>query len=186
MIWTDREIKLALESKTLIISPRPTDEAFASTSVDLTLDPTISEFKESAIDRHFDPGRKGYPLEDVLSQETKRVIIADATPYLLPSGKLILGWTVEYLDLRPSPRLAARVEGKSSLGRFGLGVHITAPTIHAGFYGTIRLEIVNHGPLPIRLRPGMRICQLIFEQTLGTAEKGYAGRFAGQSSTSPT
>ena len=85
--------------------------------------------------------------------------------------------------LRESPRLAARVEGKSSLGRLGLGVHITAPTIHAGFNGRIRLEIINHGSLPIRLRAGMRICQLIFEQTLGTPEKGYSGRFVGQNTT---
>jgi len=71
-------------------------------------------------------------------------------------------------------RLAARVEGKSSLARFGLGVHITAPTIHSGFALPIRLEIMNHGYLPIRLREGMKICQLIFELTLGTPEKGFA------------
>jgi len=70
----------------------------------------------------------------------------------------------------------------SSLARLGLGVHVTAPTIHAGFDGHIRLEMVNHGKLPIRLRTGMRICQLIFEQTLGTPDKGYRGHFSGQSS----
>ncbi len=185
MILTDREIRLALDRKTLIIDPLPTDEAFASTSVDLTLDPTLSEFKNSPMDRHFDPGRENYPLEAVLGEETKHLIIDEAVPFLLSPHKLILGWTTEYVDLRPSPRLAARVEGKSSLGRLGLGVHITAPTIHAGFNGRIRLEIVNHGHLPIRLRSGMRICQLIFEQTLGTPEKGYRGRFAGQNTTSP-
>lgn len=84
------------------------------------------------------------------------------------------------MDLRNDTRIAARVEGKSSLARIGLAVHITAPTIHAGFDGQIRLEIVNHGPLPILLKPGMRICQLIFEQTLGTPDKVYGGQFAGQ------
>ena len=38
----------------------------------------------------------------------------------------------------------------------------------------------NHGPIPVRLRVGMRICQLILEQTLGTPVKSYKGRFAGQ------
>ena len=185
MILTDREIRLALIRKELVIDPEPGEKAFASTSVDLTLDPILSEFKKSSIDKHFDPGRKDYPLEAVLSEETRQLTIKETEPFLLEPGRLILGWTNEYVDLRKSPRLAARVEGKSSLGRLGLSIHITAPTIHAGFNGRIRLEIVNHGHLPIRLRSGMRICQLIFEQTLGTPEKGYEGRFAGQGTSSP-
>jgi len=95
--------------------------------------------------------------------------------------RLVLAWTREYVNLKFDARLAARVEGKSSLSRLGLAVHVTAPTIHSGFDGRIRLEIINHGPLPIRLRSGMRICQLIFEQTLGTPERGYRGQFSGQS-----
>ena len=77
-------------------------------------------------------------------------------------------------------RVAARVEGKSSLARLGLAVHVTAPTIHAGFEGQSQLEVINHGRLPIRLRAGMAICQLIFEQTLGFPEIGYGGQFSGQ------
>ena len=95
----------------------------------------------------------------------------------------MLAWTTEYINyinLVSHHRIAARVEGKSSLARLGLGVHITAPTIHAGFDGHIRLEMFNHGKIPIRLRAGMRICQLVFEQTLGTPEKGYQGQFSGQ------
>jgi dCTP deaminase len=88
----------------------------------------------------------------------------------------------EYVNLPMDSRLAARVEGKSSLARIGVGVHITAPTIHAGFEGQIRLEIMNHGHLPVTIKPGMRICQLIFEQTLGTPERGYKGKFSGQKS----
>jgi dCTP deaminase len=98
---------------------------------------------------------------------------------------LVLGWTREYVDLKTDARLAGRVEGKSSLARLGLGVHITAPTIHSGFKGRIRLEIINHGDVPIRLRSGMRICQLILETTLGTPERGYRGQFLGQSAISP-
>ncbi|HEY0439702.1 MAG TPA: dCTP deaminase, partial [Xanthobacteraceae bacterium] len=87
--------------------------------------------------------------------------------------KLVLAWTRERVELPVHSRLAARVEGKSSLARVGLGVHITAPTIHSGFAYRIRLEIVNHGRVPIRLRTGMKICQLIFELTLGTPQKGF-------------
>jgi len=105
-------------------------------------------------------------------------------------GKFYLGWTLERIQLPHRSRLAARVEGKSSLARLGLGVHVTAPTIHAGFGSTdidpdflgspIQLEIWNTGPLPVLLKPGLRICQLIFEHVDGTPEQGYTGQFATQ------
>jgi dCTP deaminase len=93
----------------------------------------------------------------------------------------VLGWTEETVELPTHARLAARVEGKSSLARLGIGIHVTAPTIHAGFKGPIQLEFCNHGNLRIKVIPGMPVCQLIFEQTLGTPEKGYKGQFFGQS-----
>lgn len=46
-------------------------------------------------------------------------------------------------------------------------VHFTAPTIHAGFKGTITLEIINLGPLSLVLTPELRICQLIVETVEG-------------------
>jgi dCTP deaminase len=98
----------------------------------------------------------------------------------------LLGWTLEKVQLPHRSRLAARVEGKSSLARLGVGVHVTAPTIHAGFGASadpqhlgnpLQLEIWNVGPLSVVLKTGMRICQLIFEVVDGTPEKGYAGQF---------
>jgi dCTP deaminase len=56
----------------------------------------------------------------------------------------------------------------------------SAPTIHAGFTGTIQLEMINHGPMHIKLRPGMAICQLILETTKGMPDKAYKGQFSGQ------
>ena len=95
----------------------------------------------------------------------------------------MLGWTHETVELPNASRIAARVEGKSSLARLAIGIYITAPTIHAGFKGPIQLEIWNHGPLRVKLMSGMRVCQLIFEQTLGTPEKGYSGQFFAQAKT---
>jgi dCTP deaminase len=103
-------------------------------------------------------------------------------------GMFLLGWTIEKIQLPHTSRIAARVEGKSSLARIGIGVHVTAPTIHAGFGyrpgdpsfpgNPIQLEIWNAGPLAVRLVKGLRICQLIFEEVHGTPSKGYDGRFA--------
>lgn len=182
MILTDREIKMALERGSLIIDPRPDERAFASTSVDLTLDQTFSVFRQSqtGVDISIDPAREGFNHDAAMEQITERQAIDLKEGYLLDPRKLILGWSAEYIDLRNDARLAARVEGKSSLARLGLSVHVTAPTIHAGFDGRIRLEIINHGLIPIKLRAGMRICQLIFELTMGTPDKGYSGKFSGQ------
>jgi len=99
---------------------------------------------------------------------------------VLYPGDFVLLWTREYIELPSESRIAARVEGKSSLARLGVGVHITAPTIHAGFSGPVQLEVFSVGRRPVRLRSGMKICQLIFEQTLGVAEKGYSGQFLNQ------
>jgi dCTP deaminase len=104
----------------------------------------------------------------------------DTRGFDIASKQFILAWTQEDIDLKNTSRIAARVEGKSSLARLGIGVHITAPTIHAGFRGKIQLEIYNHGPLPVKLVPGQRICQLILEQTLGVPHAGYQGQFLGQ------
>ncbi|OYX31488.1 MAG: dCTP deaminase [Caulobacterales bacterium 32-69-10] len=181
MILTDREIQIAIEQKLVVIEPPPRENAFSSTSVDLTLDPALSEFRDAAsgIERVVDPGAAGYDHEQTLGELTESVTIG-AEGYVFHPGKLILAWTQEYVSLLLQAKIAARVEGKSSLARLGVGVHVTAPTIHAGFKGRIRLEMINHGKVPIRLRSGMKICQLIFEQTLGTPQAGYSGQFSGQ------
>lgn len=63
--------------------------------------------------------------------------------------------------------MAARIEGKSSRARFGLLVHFTAPTIHAGWSGRITLEMMCLGQTPLKLYPGLLICQLIVEEVVG-------------------
>ncbi len=69
-------------------------------------------------------------------------------------------------DLREHTRLpsdvAMHVQGKSSLARLGIMVHLTAPHAHAGWEGLLTLEIYNLGPFNIELKPGMTIGQLTF------------------------
>lgn len=72
--------------------------------------------------------------------------------------QFILGVTREWVNLPYN--LVGRIEGKSSLGRLGLPVHLTAGYIDPGFVGAITLEIVNFFPRPWKLIPGMPICQL--------------------------
>jgi dCTP deaminase len=183
VILTDREIKIAIERKIILIRPAPEADAFSSTTVDLTLDEHLHEFlpgPTGGVRSVVDPMDAEFNPEETLKQVTKLQKIDQTNGYVLNKDHLVLGWTREYVELPTHARIAARVEGKSSRARFGLGVHITAPTIHAGFKGRIRLEMVNHGTYPMLLRTGMPICQLVFEQTLGTPEKGYQGIFLGQ------
>ena len=75
---------------------------------------------------------------------------------------------------------AARIEGKSSLARLGLSVHITAPTVLAAFRGRLYLEMYNVGPFILQLKPGMQIAQLIVERLGLPASQGYKEQCLGQ------
>jgi dCTP deaminase len=180
MILTDREIQKLLKSRLISIEPKPPLDAYDSTAVDLTLDPLIRVFRTIAPGLIIDPGAPGYKATELIRSATDPLTIPEQG-WDLPRGTLVLGWTKERVDLDFKGKVAGRVEGKSGLARIGLGVHVTAPTIHAGFPGTIQLELVNHGPLPIKLRPGMPICQLIIEMIKGTPSKAHKSQFHGQS-----
>jgi dCTP deaminase len=182
LILTDREIQAAIQNGHIIITPAPDQLAYSSTSLDLTLSKFLREWKKAAVkgvEETVCPASDGYKFSEFsTSYSDKKEMNEDG--YVLNPGIFVLGWTEEDVELPVMARLAARVEGKSSLARLGIGIHITAPTIHAGFKGPIQLEICNHGPLRVKLNAGMPVCQLIFEQTLGTPEKGYKGQFHGQ------
>ena len=175
MILTDREIQLALKKGQITVTPDPDLECFTSTSLDLRLGDRLNIFKkvgEASIETIIDP-TKNYNAERAIKQLTDEIVIEDSG-YVLHPGIFVLGRTKELVSLPEEARIAARVEGRSSLARLGLLIHFTAPTIHSGFNNSIRLEIINLGVVPIRLRRGMRICQLIFELTFGTPEKAFA------------
>ncbi len=192
MILSDRENKLALARDHIGITPRPPDSAFGSTSIDLTLHEELSVWspqqEETASPFVAYPARPGFDPVRLLHEHGTRLILP-AEGFLLKPGGLVLGWTEKRIRLPHTSRLAARVEGRSSLARLGVGIHVTAPTIHAGFGVTddpqypgtrIRLEIWNCGPLHVCLEKGMKVCQLILEEVHGTPAKGYAGTFAVQ------
>lgn len=184
MILCDTEIQAALINGQILIEPRPPQEHITTSAVDLTLGGL--EFKQwnlpvgAGIELTVDPSQPNFfssltpYLADVPRERDQAIIIKP--------GQLVLALTHERIELPEQSRLAARVEGRSSLARLGLGVHVTAPTIHSGFKGNITLEITNMGGFPIKLRPGMRICQLIFELVFGTPSAAMAGIFQDQQS----
>jgi dCTP deaminase len=101
----------------------------------------------------------------------------------LHPGEFVLGATYEQVTLPDD--VAARLEGKSSLGRLGLLTHSTAGFIDPGFSGHVTLELSNVATLPIKLWPGMKIGQLCFFQLSSPTEKPYgsaeySSRYQGQ------
>lgn len=149
------------------------------------MDPARPPFNTSAVDLRladeiFVPDQPQQPAQldltvpgiaQYLAQHGQRVMISRSQPYSLEPQKLVLARTHEEVDFSippaGTPVYSARVEGKSSLARCGILVHFTAPTIHAGFRGTITLEIINLGPQKLLLTPDMYVCQLIIEEVKG-------------------
>lgn len=176
MILSNARIHEALDNGSLVIDPQPlprrppADSArcpYQTSAVDLRLGSEIAYFREG-LALAIDLRRGGFA--DLFGPNSERRTITEEQPYALLPNRFVLAKTLERvgLPLRDGATcLAARVEGRSSYARCGLLVHFTAPTIHAGFRGTITLEIINLGPLPILLAPGMPICQLVLEEVAG-------------------
>jgi dCTP deaminase len=201
MILSDREIEAALDLDQIKIDPRPGKELWTSTAIDLTLDAVLLRWKEP--ERKPTGERPGphpvWPARDGFSVQEMTEDPAYAEKFKIPEeghplhpGEFVLGYTSQSVYLPKTSRIAARVEGKSSLARLGVGVHVTAPTIHAGFGFNkkkpeepglrVQLEIFNLGGFVVYLAAGMPICQLIIEEVREMPTKGYIGRFSEQES----
>lgn len=138
----------------LVISPFQ-ERSLQPASYDIHLGPWFITFDDESPDV-----RTVNPQSPTAS--TKRHTATVENPFVLEPGQFALASTVEWVELGAS--IAARLEGKSTLGRLGLLTHATAGFIDPGFKGTITLELYNIAPHALILRPGMAIGQLCFEQ----------------------
>jgi dCTP deaminase len=191
MILSNVEIQRALDKKRLVIDPEPLprmpgadglDCPYQTSAVDLRLGNEIAYFK-GKLPFNVNLARGGFAT--LFGPHSNRQTLTKEQPFVLEPGRFVLGKTLERIAL-PIPTgkarecLAARLEGKSSYARCGLLVHFTAPTIHAGFDGTITLELYNLGTIDICLTPGAPICQLIVEVVKGVPFRNDS-QFQGQS-----
>ena len=170
-----------MESGELLINPLPSigDHRIQPASIDLRLDAKIQKPKDR-------PNRdaltvdiaKLKDLNGYIRETSDQFDIEQRNGIELGPGDFILGKTMERVRL--SKRLSGRVEGRSSLARLGIGVHITAPKIHPGFENQITLEIFNLGKRQVKLSSGMTICTLLIERLGHPATEEYQGIFQGQ------
>lgn len=99
-------------------------------------------------------------------------IIIPPDGLLLETGKLYLGRTIEYTK---TDNLVPMLEGRSSIGRLGLFVHITAGFGDVGFCGYWTLEIFC--VQPIRIYPGVQICQIFYHTIEGEFERYRSNKY---------
>ena len=174
MLLSDRDIKAQIESGRIGLEPLEMG-LLQPSSMDVRLDKFFRLF-----DNH------KYPFIDPKEQQdelTRLVEVDPSEPFILHPGEFVLGSTFEFVKLPDD--IAARLEGKSSLGRLGLLTHSTAGFVDPGFQGHVTLELSNTATLPIKLWPGMKIGQLCFFQLSSASEnpygsQKYGSRYQGQ------
>lgn len=162
MILSDATLREYLGSGYIHLEPYDPD-LVQPASVDVRLGTEFRVMRNSRI-THIDPFVEQTKLMDTVS-------VPEGEPFVLHPGEFALGHTSEVVGCPDD--IVGVVNGKSSLGRLGIQVHATAGFIDPGFRGTVVLELSNVSNLPILLRPGMKIAQLVFQKLDRKAERPY-------------
>ena len=162
MLLSDKSIKESVESKRIIIDPW--DESLLQpASLDLRLGKRLRVFRNSRVP-YIDVKQELPDLTDVVE-------IDEVNPFYLHPHEFALGVILERVCLPPD--IAARLDGKSSLGRLGLLVHSTAGWVDPGWRGHLTLELSNVSGSPITLYYRMKVSQISFLQLTTPAEHPY-------------
>lgn len=180
MLLSDRDITARLADGSVVLDPWE-QQMLQPSSVDVRLDRYFRTFETHK-----------YPSIDPAEEQSELTRLVEPhgdDPFILHPGEFVLASTYERVSLGDD--VAARLEGKSSLGRLGLLTHSTAGFIDPGFDGHVTLELSNVAGLPIKLRPGMKIGQLCFFQLSSPAEhpygsQHYGSRYQGQRGPTPS
>ncbi|RRN67698.1 dCTP deaminase [Peribacillus simplex] len=162
MIQSSKTILKKIKEKELIIEPI-TSSQLQPASIDLRIGNhflTIDEYST--------------PLISLDKPATYKEINKDHI--IIPPQAFVLGTTIEVIKLPNN--MTAFVEGRSSIGRLGLFIQ-NAGWVDPGFEGHITLELYNANRVPIELKAGRRICQLVLA-TLDQETTPYIGKYYGQ------
>jgi dCTP deaminase len=170
----DKDIKKFIASGDIVFNPAPSESSISGVTVDVRLGSKFRVFEEHQapyIDLSGPKEKVQAALDMVMSDEIE---IADNHSFFLHPGELAIAVTLESITL-PS-NMVGWLDGRSSLARLGLMVHVTAHRIDPGWSGNIVLEFYNSGKLPLALKPKMKIGAISFELLSDHAEKPYNSR----------
>ena len=174
MRLSDIDIKRYLSDQKIIIEPSPDPETINGVTVDVRLGNKFRVFEghnAPFIDISGPKAEVQAALDSVMSDE---IVLEGDQPFILHPGELALAMTLESVTLPAD--IVGWLDGRSSLARLGLMVHVTAHRIDPGWSGNIVLEFINAGKLPLALRAGMPIGALNFEKLSSPAENPYNKR----------
>ena len=184
MYLSNRDIRWAIQRGLLIVNPPPDEEktGYDETSIDLHLDDTAKAARVWDMDAfRGDQARSGnaaelrlgtFHFKNIAKQYLKEVpegtpdswnpVFARGKEVIVKPTGFVLWTTHEWVGTSEdnNPQLICFVNAKSTRARTGVVVHLSAPTIHAGWQGNITLEVVNFGPFDLVLKPGDVIAQL--------------------------
>lgn len=162
MILSDNDIRMLLKKGTIKIEPLE-DKQIGPASVDLTLSNEWYFFRKSLSGKTIDLSKTGFE---------KAFDLKKANNVVLKPGQMCLAKTVETITLSDS--IMGKLEGRSRYARMGLIIHITSALVHPGSNNRQILEVANLAPFPVKVRAGMRISQVVFEELKSPTTKPYA------------
>lgn len=181
---SDTALRLALAEERLKVEPYPEDHCIQPCSIDLHLGPKLLVYKKEPGYALWPdaPTRRavgGYPTVDLRDAVdiSDRYAEAMAYGFCLQPGGFVLGATKEAISVDAT--LCAHVDGRSTLGRLGLMIHVTAGFADPGFTGHITLEIVNLAPYTIILDSDIGIGQLLVSEVQGEVKRPYGSKDVG-------
>jgi dCTP deaminase len=170
----DKDIEQYLDEEKIIIAPKPDSSMISGVSVDIRLGNEFRVFQDHTlpyIDLSAPKAEVQHAMNAIMSDE---ILIEDGEAFFLHPGELALAVTYESVTLPDN--IVGWLDGRSSLARLGLMVHVTAHRIDPGWSGQIVLEFFNSGKLPLALRPKMKIAALNFETMSSSASRPYNKR----------
>ncbi len=170
----DKDIEESISQGRIKIAPTPDSSMISGVSVDIRLGNEFRVFQDHTapyIDLSGPKDEMQKAMNSVMSDE---IYIPDGEAFFLHPGELALAVTYESVTLPDD--IVGWLDGRSSLARLGLMVHVTAHRIDPGWSGQIVLEFYNSGKLPLALRPKMKIAALNFETMSSSALRPYNKR----------
>lgn len=174
MRLSDSDIEAALEEGHIKLTPQPESKAISGISVDLRLANNFRVFSNNSLPYLDLSGEREQLGKDIDQVMGKEIIIEGDDAFFIHPGELVLGATLESVEIPDD--LVGWLDGRSSLARLGLMVHVTAGRIDPGWKGQVVLEFYNLGKMPLALKPEMIICALSFETLSSPAKRPYLSR----------
>lgn len=157
----------------LLVHPLLSDSQVKGTKIDLRIDNIFFLIGRIAMNAY---NPKEFHRQAFAPQYLEKHVVAYGTSFVLHPGELVLAATFE--SLRIPKDLVGILDGRSSLGRLGVLVHITAASVDPGFTGPLIAELLNVGRMPVDLYPLMRIGALSLARIEGNTSK-YQGKYVG-------